>query len=123
MKTTIEISGKPIEIILTPAANSALKQRQKPLLAEMELYFSCLIRKQVRFYEDADTTDQVQVIDGLSARFRPVMTQSCNVRDMAGDEPPVTDFEVKKPEAFIPHWLHIDYQNNQWCGEFGYQGR
>jgi hypothetical protein len=20
----------------------------------------------------------------------------------------------------VPHWLHIDYRNNQWQGEFGY---
>lgn len=120
MKTTIHISGKPVEIKLSSAATNALQQRTKPLLAEMELYFSCLIRKKTRFHEDSDSGDQVQITDGLSVRFRPVMTQSCRVSDVDGDEPPVTDFEIAKPEAFVPHWLHIDFKNNQWQGEFGY---
>lgn len=123
MKTTIKISGKPVEIKLSPAAKSALEQSKEPLLAEMELDFSCLIRKQTRFRVDSASTDQVQVTDRLAVRFRPVMTQCCSVSEMTGDGPQLTDFELKRAAAFVPGWLHIDYQNNRWCGEFGYQGR
>lgn len=123
MKTTIQINGKPVEIELSPAAKRALEQLEEPLLADMELYFGCLICKKARFHEGSANTNHVQVTDRLSVRFRPVMTQNCSVRDMAGNEPPFTDFKIKKPEAFVPHWLHIDYQNNRWSGDFGYQGR
>ncbi len=43
----INFQRKTLELTLTPEAIRALKQRQTPLLAEMELYFSCLIRKAV----------------------------------------------------------------------------
>ncbi|MDH3354659.1 MAG: hypothetical protein OEL79_05540 [Chromatiales bacterium] len=123
MNTQINISGKPVTIELSKAASAAMQNRTSPLLAEMELYFSCLIRKKVRFYDnvDSDDAERVHVNDGLAVRFRPVATQSCSVGDVEGDEPPVTDFPIAKPAAFVPHWLRIDYIKGEWCGEFGYQ--
>lgn len=51
---SIEINGRTVAIELSRAAIKALAQRSTPLLAEMELYFSCLIRKVVRFHEHSD---------------------------------------------------------------------
>ena len=120
MKKSVNIEGKLVVIELSTAAKAKLLQRKEPLLVEMELYFSCLLRKKVRFHRVSDLSRQIKVTDELTVSFRPVMTQSCSVADV-DDEPPVTDFEIKKPEAFIPHWLHIDFHNGQWQGEFGYQ--
>ena len=110
----IEIKGKQVVVNLTKAAEKALSLRDKTLIAEMELYFSCLIRKQVRFKENLDG-DLTNVSENLSVRFRPVMTKSYE-----GDEPPLEDFPIAKPEAFVPHWLNIDYKKNEWIGEFGF---
>ena len=33
----------------------------------------------------------------------------------------LTDFPIAKPEAYVPHWLRIDYRKGQWQGEFGYR--
>ena len=118
MKKQVEIKGKQVAITLTKAAEKALSLRDKILVAEMELYFSCLIRKQVRFKENLDG-DLVSVSENLSVRFRPVMTKSCGI-DYEGDEPPLEDFPIEKPEAFVPHWLKIDYKKNEWIGEFGF---
>lgn len=116
--TEVEINGRPVEVRLSRAAEQALARRQQPLLAEMELYFSCLIRCKVRFYERTDS-DNVTVNDKLQLRFRPVMTARCG-NDYEGDEPPLTDFPIARPAAFTPHWLAIDYRHGQWQGEFGY---
>ena len=118
MKKQIEIKGKKIIVRLTKAAEKALSLRDKTLVAEMELYFSCLIRKQVRFKENLDG-DLVNVSNNLSVRFRPVMTKSCGI-DYEGDEPPLEDFPIEKPEAFVPRWLKIDFRKNEWIGEFGF---
>ncbi len=118
MKQQIEFHGRMLELTITPAAESALAQRQTPLLAEMELYFSCLLRKTVRFYE-AETRDCTPVNDTLSLCFRPVMTRHCGL-DYEGDEPPLTDFPISHAERYIPHWLRLDYKKGQWHGEFGY---
>lgn len=121
MPQQIEFHGRVIELNLTTAAKNALAQRQTPLLAEMELYFSCLIRKAVRFYE-TESLDCTPVTDTLSLCFRPVMTRHCGL-DYEGDEPPLTDFPLSHPEHYIPRWLRIDYENGQWHGEFGYAGK
>lgn len=118
MEKQVELLGKNVTVSLTPAATDALFCRDIPLIAEMELYFSCLIRKKVRFRE-SHQGELVHVNNKLSVCFRPVMTAVCGT-DYEGDEPPLTDFPIKKTESFVPHWLNIDFKNNEWIGEFGF---
>lgn len=118
MQTQIKMHHRTIDVSLSTAAEDALSQRTTPLLAEMELYFSCLIRKVVRFHETT-ADDSIAINDKLSLRFRPVMTEHCST-DYEGNEPPVTDFPIAEPERYVPHWLTIDYRRGEWCGEFGY---
>jgi len=117
MQTTVEISGRSVEVQTTSAADHALRESGAGILAEMELYFSCLIRKKVRFHPVGSHDDEVAAGEGLTVRFRPVMTASCPVDS---DEVPVADFPIQKPEAYVPRWLHIDYRHGKWVGEFGY---
>lgn len=118
MVTDITIANKPLKLHLSQSAQQALASRSSPLFAEMELYFSCLIRFKVRFYEQASHGEGVPVSDKLIVNFRPVMTETCG-KDYEGDEPPVTDFPIVKPDAFVPKWLRIDFEHGQWHGEFG----
>lgn len=114
----ITLADKPLEIRLSRAAELALAQRTTPLLAEMELLFSCLIRKKVRFYEQgADTGTPAS--KELSVRFRPVMTRQCSVSTLDGP-PSSDDFPIKNVRPYVPHWLSIDFRKGQWLGEFGY---
>ena len=55
MHTTIEIDGKPVEVSTTKEADAILSNRDLPLTVEIELYFSCLLCKKVRFYAEHDT--------------------------------------------------------------------
>ena len=118
MDKKIELLGRKITVSLSRAAIEALSNRESTLVAEMELYFSCLIRKQVRFKDNVEG-DLINVSDKLAVRFRPVMTKTCGL-DYEGDEPPLTDFPIQKPEAFVPHWLKIDFKKEEWVGEFGF---
>ncbi len=118
MITDITIANKPIKLHLSTAAQQALAARNAPLYVEMELYFSCLIRFKVRFYEQAAHGEGVTVSDKLVVNFRPVMTQACG-KDYEGEEPPVTDFPIVKKDAFMPKWLRIDFRHDEWHGEFG----
>lgn len=121
METTIKIANKPPQLQMSRAAQQALSSRNTPLYAEMELYFSCLIRLKVRFYEQPPRGKGIAVTDKLVVNFRPVMTRACS-KDYESDEPPLTDFPIVKPEAFVPKWLKLDYYNGQWRGEFGMSG-
>jgi len=112
----ITLADKSLEIRLSRAAEFALAQRTTPLLAEMELLFSCLIRKKVRFYEQGAGTPASKE---LSVRFRPVMTRKCSISSLDGP-PPSDDFPIINMHPYVPHWLSIDFRKGQWLGEFGY---
>ncbi len=114
----ITLSGKTLEIRLSSRAEHALAARTTPLLAEMELLFSCMIRKRVRFH-DSHLDGAQRVSERLSVRFRPVMTKACLVSSVAGS-PPVEDFPIADSRPWVPRWLSLDYRHGKWSGEFGY---
>lgn len=120
MNIDIQYGGKPLTLHLTRAAETALAQRTSPLVAEMELYFSCLIRKRVRFHTVVRNDRMVAATDNLYVSFRPVMTEQCRIDETTPSEAVVADFPIAKPAAYLPHWLRIDYREGEWEGEFGY---
>ena len=118
---TLTLNDRSVTLDLTPAAKAALAKRGTPLYVQMELYFSCLLRLKVRFYETAPAmeTAWLSANEKLFVSFRPVMTAQCN-NDYQGEEPPLTDFPIARDAPFTPRWLRLDYRQGQWQGEFGY---
>lgn len=116
----ISMLNKPIQLEISSRARQALDRRDAPLRVEMELYFSCLIRKQVRIRDALDDRFAVMVSDKLEIGFRPVMTKACSVSSCDDGKPPLSDFPIEKPESYIPHWLKLDYKKGEFIGEFGY---
>ena len=106
-------------MILSCAAQHALAARSTALVAEMELYFSCLTRLQVRFYESDPNASATQVSDRLAVRFRPVVSSRCDLHEVAG-KPPLVDAPLTRRAPFVPHWLRLDYKKGEWLGEFGH---
>jgi hypothetical protein len=115
----VVIHGRELAVYLTPAARRALQACEVPLAVDLELFFSCLIRKQVRFPERHGPGAPARAALGgrLSLRFAPVMTQQCSVTE----EPELTAFPIADPGPFVPHWVRLDYRGRTgWSGEFGY---
>ena len=127
-KQNVEMMGKQIQVEISSKAKQQLKNRITPLFIEMELYFSCLLRKQLRIRENMDHESgknlegkfSTQLSDNLHITFRPVMTKSCSVSSCDGEKPPLSDFPIKKPQSYIPRWLKLDFKKGEWCGDFGY---
>ncbi|MFV2055306.1 MAG: hypothetical protein ACC707_02520 [Thiohalomonadales bacterium] len=113
------ISGKTIAVTITDNALKNIKKREQALVVEMELYFSCLIRKAVRFVEGKPSAYSTEITENLILAFNPVMTEVCKV-DPSGAAPPLTAFPIKKITPYVPKWVRIDFQGGEWCGEFGY---
>jgi hypothetical protein len=128
MMNKFEMMGKDVRFEISSRAQQQLKKRVQPLFIEMELYFSCLLRKQLRIrdHSNPELGEQVEkgfsivLTDNLHISFRPVMTRSCSVSSCDGDRPPLSDFPIEKPQSYIPRWLKLDFRNGQWCGDFGY---
>jgi hypothetical protein len=113
----ITLHDKSVEVKLSSAAQRALAQRDRPLVAEMELLFSCLLRKRVHFGDEM--AQATSAGDRLAIRFRPIMTRHCTVAG-GGEAPPSDDFPIANPRPYVPNWLTIDFRNGQWAGDFGY---
>ncbi|MHB1083732.1 MAG: hypothetical protein ACYCZA_02685 [Thiobacillus sp.] len=113
----ITLHDKSVEVRLSSAAQNALALRDRPLVAEMELLFSCLIRKRVHFGEEVAHATPVN--DRLAVRFRPIMTRHCSVAE-GGATPPSDDFPIANPRPYVPSWLAIDFRRGEWVGQFGY---
>jgi len=124
----ITMLGKTIKLDISKKAKQQLETRTHPLYVEMELYFSCLLRKEIRIRENmreafGDKRDKefcARISDALHISFRPVMTKSCSVSSCEGDSPPLSDFPIEKPQHYVPKWLKLDFKKGEWCGDFGY---
>ena len=57
--------------------------------------------------------------DRLTVCFRPVMTRACAL-DAVDGHPDLEAFPIRRPAAFVPRWLRLDWRHGAWHGEFGY---
>ncbi len=100
MQKIIEMSGKPVRVSLSRAAERALAG-QGTLYAEMELYFSCLVRLKV-YFRDHSVGDCFQVTDKLAISFKPIMTASCNV-EARGKNRRLSNSRLPNQKSFLPN--------------------
>jgi len=120
---TVSLQGKSLRVDISADAVHAAADSRLPILAELELYFSCLVRKQLRFREingvQPENDDCIRIIPGFFTRFRAVTTQHCSIAETDG-KPPVETMPIQHPERFVPDWLRIDYRAGRWLGEYGF---
>ncbi len=118
MKHQVEINSKRVSVTLSQSALNRLNKTAKPLLIEVELYFSCLIKKVCHIREIENIDDYVRVMDGLYIHFRATMTNKCSIEKFDKDK--VADFPIVDQRPYIPKWVILDFSSNGWCGDFGY---
>lgn len=122
-QATVKINGRDVQVEWTRTAGAELAQRQQPLVVEVELYFSCLVKKFVHFHEasDVDTArghELVAVTPLLSVFFRPVMSAACSMDDAARlGRQPETEIDSNAVRKMAPKRIHIDHRKRAWSGE------
>ena len=118
------LHGKTLRVELSRAVLLQLQQSELPVEAEMELYFSCLIRKRVLFHQRSDLIMPDQhiqpVTEVLFVSFNPVTTAACTIAEYP-DEPLKASMPIKDPGRFVPDWLSLDYRKGKWAGEYGFK--
>jgi len=116
---TVAINGKPVVIEWTSAAQRALEQRSMPLIVELEIYFSCLVKKFVHFREDSRGKPTVSAHDKLQLYFRMVTSTACaiDVAECLGRQPE-TEVEGRVSTRIAPKRVYIDHVKGEWRGSF-----
>jgi hypothetical protein len=118
VKQQVELNSKKVSVTVSQSALKRLDEAAKPLLIEVELYFSCLIKKVCHFREIENINDYVRVKDGLYIHFRASMTNKCSIEDFDKDK--IADFPIVDQKPYIPGWVSLDFSKNGWIGDFGY---
>ena len=113
------IEEKQVSVHVSERAMIALGHRTLPLHVNMELYFSCFIKKMVHFSDSPSSFESSQILNNLFASFRPLQSKSCNIHDLGADsKPTLIDLPVVKRKAIVPKHLFIDCRKGKWTGNF-----
>ena len=115
----IAINGKLLLVEWTPHAQRELDRRINPLYVEMELYFSCMVKKYIHFREQPRKIPPVYVNDKFAVYFRPVTSTDCSL-ELAADlgRQPEMELHNEATSRLLPKRIFIDFKNAQWIGEY-----
>jgi hypothetical protein len=116
---TVEINGRQVLVEWSKAAARELARRTQPLVVEMELYFSCLVKKFVHFHDVKPQRDTVAVSEKLAVFFRPVTSTACSfeVADRLGRQPEI-ELDTPNVRKIAPKRVVIDFVRGAWQGNF-----
>ena len=123
-KQRISLYGREVNVELSSRALRAIEQLEQPVVVEMELFFSCLVRKRVLIKPLAEASvplsEMTPIHDRMHLSFRPVVSEQCRIDDLGENAPPLKTMPVKKKGTYVPRWLTLDFQHGQWSGEYGF---
>jgi hypothetical protein len=115
----VRVNGKPVDVEWSAAAQAALERRSAPLTVELELYFSCLVKKFVHFHESPPAREAVGVTDRLRIVFRPVTSTACSMElaERLGRQPE-TELDSAAAHRLAPRRVWIDHRRGAWRAEY-----
>jgi len=118
--TQVLLRGAPLLVRWSKRAERQLQARSSPLLAEMQLYFSCVVKKRVLFHEQplGEDLHPITVNERLQVSFRAVEANSCDPMEFATNFPVNREFTTASAVKMHPSELHLDYIGGSWRGEF-----
>lgn len=117
LKDSIDIRGKKMGIMYSVRAEKALQQRNTPLIAELQLYFTCVVQKRVNFHEYSDL-ETISTHSNLEIAYHTVQSNACDPVEFADKHPVKNELNSKGAKSMRPSLLKIDYKDGQWIGHF-----
>jgi len=114
---TVMLRDKPFEVEWTNRAQRALERRDTPLVIEMQLYFSCVVKKRVLFHDSYDL-DAISINDEITIAFRTVESTTCDPIEFAQKFPVKREFESTAAAKMRPKYLLVDHVHGKWTGEY-----
>jgi len=114
----INLSDKTLDISWTNRAELQLQQSQSKLTVEMQLYFSCVVKKRVIFFSYNQDFETTYVNDDMQIAFHTVEASSCDPVEFAKNYPAKRILDSENALKMRPKKLEIDFKNKKWVGEF-----
>lgn len=114
---TSTLNQHEFKLLWTRRAEYMITRLKHALAVEMQLYFSCMVKKRVIF-SDKITTEYSMVTDKLGVKFCCVQASSCDPEEFAAHYPEKQTLDTQAALKIHPKELRIDYKNGKWVGEF-----
>jgi len=111
------LGNASLNVSWTARAEQKMQCRHEPLIVEMQLYFSCMVKKRVLFHDQTEF-DTVVVNDQLQILFRPVQSQQCSPEEFAQTYPVKQQLKSISAIKMKPKSLNIDFKKGQWVGSY-----
>jgi hypothetical protein len=118
-RQTVQIGRHPLELRWSARAERELERCRQPLIVELQLYFSCVVKKRVLFHRRVNFAT-IRVDDRLEIAFRPIASAVCDPREFALRYPQGRDLSAGPAARMIPAIAEIDYRAGRWDGQFRY---
>lgn len=118
-KDSIDIRGKKMKIMYSQRAEKALQQRKTALIAELQLYFTCVVQKRVIFHEHT-VLDTITANPKLKIAYHTVQSNACDPVEFAEKHPVKNELNSKGALSMRPSLFKIDCQNGEWTGDFSF---
>jgi len=119
-RQVVQIGQHKVELRWTRRAERLLQLSSKPLIVELQLYFSCVVKKRVLFHHSADFAT-TRVNGRLEIAFRPIASAVCDPREFAANFPAGKDLSTGPAARMIPRSVEIDFRASRWEGRFAYR--
>lgn len=119
LKDSIDIRGKKMDIMYSKRAEKALIKRDTSLIAELQLYFTCVVQKRVVFHEQTHL-ETIIVNPHLKIAYHTVQSNACDPVEFADKHPVKKELNSKGAQSMRPSLFKIDYKNGEWTGDFSF---
>jgi len=115
----VSINQREVEVKWTDRAERKLRQGGDKVIVELQLYFSCVVKKRVLFHNRVEF-ETVKVNDNIEMAFRPLASKACNPREFAASYPQGKNLSQGVAANMVPRKVEIDYRRGNWEGQFHY---
>jgi len=113
----ILINNNEVEIKWTNRANRELNKLSKPLIVELQLYFSCMVTKRIFFHKSTDF-EKTRVNNKLAIAFRILQSAYCEPAKLTKNILTKKVLTSKAALQMHPSLLQLDYYNSHWIAEY-----
>lgn len=120
MNYVTRMYGKPINIEISERAERKLQTGDKPLVADINLIFGCMVAKRL-WFKDRVEGKTFRVNDRLDISLHVVRYAVCSLENIDGGVEP-EPFPLKKEMgAYVPDQVSIDFRKKGFTGSFSYR--
>jgi hypothetical protein len=113
----VPLRGKSLTLRWTARAERALRRRHTPLAIEMQIYFSCVVKKRVLFPPTA-AADAQAVEQRFLLSLSTVESDRCDPVTFAAHYPARATLDSAQAGKMRARELLLDYRRGEWWGEF-----